>query len=147
MMKMTDSKKLLKNAGVGATINRASVIECIARSDHALSAQEILHHVRCRHTINKVTLYRILDLFVEKNIVHRNSTGDRAFRYCLGNYGTGNNHCHFYCTKCGNMECVEMSRIPVDTAVWEKRLGQQINHIEIRLDGVCNQCCTKKGLS
>jgi len=139
-MKQFNAHERLRRCGIDATRNRAAVLESIAGCRHAPSAREILARVRARRAINKVTLYRILDLLVEKKIICRNSTGDRSFRYCLGTAGTADSHCHFFCTRCGSMLCVDMESLPAGARDLIGLLSMHVDRVEIRLDGVCSAC-------
>jgi len=141
-----DPKKLLRNAGLSMTLNRGLVLESIALSDRPLRAREILEEVRARHAMNKVTLYRILDLLVDKDVIFRHSSGDRAFRYCLTASGTRASHCHFYCKRCGCMECLSVEEMPIDFSVLRESFPMRVEEVEVRLDGVC-KACQKSGSS
>ena len=76
-----DYEGLLKHSGLGHTVNRLRVLEIIGNRSHPPSAQEIFDELNKSHEVNRVTVYRILELFVEKRLVERISAGDRSFRY------------------------------------------------------------------
>jgi len=139
-MNTPDAKKLLREAGLPMTPNRGLVLESISSSDRPLRAREILEEVRATHAMNKVTLYRILDLLVDKNVIFRHSSGDRAFRYCLTASGNRASHCHFYCKRCGGMECLSSQNIPIDFNALRESFPMRVEDVEIRLDGICDAC-------
>ncbi|MFW5734356.1 MAG: Fur family transcriptional regulator [Oceanidesulfovibrio sp.] len=140
-----DPHNLLANAGIEDTPLRHLVVRLLSEAERPLAALDILERVREEHSINKVSLYRILDLLVEHGLVRRLSSPappDRAFRYCLPGGGQPH-HCHFYCTRCRRMECLDGSEAPVLL----ERLAGQSGHVvvssDIRLDGLCAECARK----
>ncbi|TVM19515.1 transcriptional repressor [Oceanidesulfovibrio indonesiensis] len=133
---------LLADAGIEDTPLRHLVVRLLAEADRPLAALDILERVRREQSINKVSLYRILDLLVEHGLVRRLSSPappDRAFRYCLPGGGKPH-HCHFYCTRCRRMECLDCSEAP---ALLERLAGERglvVMSSDIRLDGLCEEC-------
>ena len=149
------SENLLRSTGLDPTPLRVAVLHFLLQSHSPLQAQEILDKVRQTRPINKVTLYRILDLLVHHGLVLRHSSGERAFRYCaLPPHkrsaedcceGDGGQlmHCHFHCTQCGGMHCIESDAVPLNCAELLRNVPQQVQAVEIRLDGLCADCLEK----
>ena len=131
---------LLEGRGIEPTPHRMAVLEAIRDSHHPLRAQEILGLLSENKDINRVTIYRILDLLVEKGLVERISSGDRSFRYGLSPLAHGRPHAHFYCRNCGHMECLRPEEVTFDLEGLAAGLSGQIEKVEIRLDGTCEQC-------
>lgn len=138
-MEKTRLKDLLHQSGVEPTPCRLRVLAVIAASHSPLQAQEILAGIPPEAAMNKVTLYRILDLLTEKELVWRHSGGDRVFRYCLAD-GSHAVRCHFYCTSCREMRCLPTSRVPDEVARLKREGALEVHSVEIRLDGVCEEC-------
>ena len=130
---------MLGKAGIEPTACRLRVLEAIAASPAPLQAQEILDIFPPERAMNRVTLYRILDLLVEKKLVWRHSGGDRTFRYCLADRSHGV-RCHFYCTSCREMRCLRGSQVPAEVARLKQEGALEVHSVEIRLDGVCEEC-------
>ncbi|KHK02714.1 Fur family transcriptional regulator [Desulfovibrio sp. TomC] len=133
-------KTMLTRAGIDPTPLRLAVAEVLAGEGRALPAGDILTLVRRQHQANKVTLYRILDLFVEKGLARRHSSGDRALRYCLEPGFSDRPHCHAYCVRCGRMECLPAALGVVDVAALGPMLAMDVMAVEVRIDGVCASC-------
>jgi Fe2+ or Zn2+ uptake regulation protein len=131
---------VLARAGIEPTTLRLCVADVLAREGRALAAADILARVRAGMPANKVTLYRILDLFVERGLANRHSSGDRAFRYCLGPRFSGRTHCHAYCLRCGRMECLPAAKEAVDVAALARSCGMDVAGVEVRIDGICAAC-------
>ena len=95
---------LLEESGLGYTPNRHRVLEVVGNSNGPLSAQQIFDILSRNDNINRVTVYRILDILVEKELVDRISGGGRSFLYGLAPNENHPAHPHFYCKSCGNLE-------------------------------------------
>lgn len=135
-----DYLDLLKGSGLGYTPNRLRILEIIGNNRHPLSAQEIVERLNQTQGINRVTVYRILDLLVEKNLVDRISAGDRSFRYGLAPNANHSPHSHFYCKTCGVMECLDPDSARLSLNPLERRFFGSIDRIEVRFDGICEGC-------
>lgn len=103
------SAQRLAQAGYDPTPRRLAVLDALtalAQQPHAPAAPELLALVRQYVTMDKVTLYRVLDLLTGCGVVQRHSGGDGVFRYCLAREGEAMPHGHFYCTRCGRTTCL-----------------------------------------
>jgi Fur family ferric uptake transcriptional regulator len=131
---------LLKASGLEPTANRLRVLEVVGNSRYPLSAADIYQTLARRRTINRVTVYRILDLLVARGLVDRLSTGGRSFYYGLAPNAHHHPHPHFYCLRCGQMDCLNPASLSVDArSLWQTFPGR-IDKVEIRVDGVCKNC-------
>jgi len=136
---------MLGRAGIEPTPLRLLAAHVLLCEGRALSAADILARVRSQHAANKVTLYRILDLFVERGLANRHSSGDRALRYCLGTRASSRPHCHAYCIRCGRMECLPAAADMLDVAALGPALAMDVTAVEVRIDGVCAACRREAG--
>ena len=135
-----DYSRLMDRAGLGPTSNRLRVMEVIGSTSGPVKAQEIHRIVNRTHPINRVTVYRILDLLVEKGLVDRISGGGRSFYYGLAPNENHAAHPHFYCTRCGSMQCLNPEALQVDSRQLDRTFAGMIENVEIRFDGVCKTC-------
>ena len=133
-------EELLSVADLEATANRMRVLEVVGNNRFPLSAGDIYKILERSSTINRVTVYRILDLLVESGVVERISTGGRAFYYGLAPNDYHKSHPHFYCKKCGQMDCLSPESLTVDTEPLWKTYPGRIDKVEVRIDGICNNC-------
>ncbi|EKO38684.1 MAG: Fe2+/Zn2+ uptake regulation protein [Solidesulfovibrio magneticus str. Maddingley MBC34] len=132
--------RMLARAGIEATPLRLAVVGAMAGAGRALPAGDILALVRRLRPANRVTLYRILDLLVEKGLVRRHSAGDRAQRYCLEPGTAAAPHGHAYCVRCGAMQCLPQGAGLADLAALGQGLAMDVLSVEVRIDGVCAAC-------
>lgn len=132
----------LRNAGIRATPVRQWVLAALADGGGVSPAEMLERLAEEGVRINKVTLYRTLDLFVERGVAERHAGAaptDRSFRYCVA---TPQGHCHFYCTVCGSMQCLHA---PVDLSPLIREIraaGGTVHAADVRLEGVCGRCAT-----
>lgn len=131
---------MLTSAEVETTKNRLHVLEVVGNNQFPLSADDIFKTLERSSSINRVTIYRILDLLVDNGIVERLSTGGRAAYYGLAPNDHHAPHPHFYCKNCGQMDCLNPESLSVDTGpLWQTFPGR-IDKVEVRVDGVCKNC-------
>lgn len=122
------------------TRNRLTVLEVVGNNNSPLNAQQIYATLIRNHEINRVTVYRILDLLVEKGILERLSGAGRSFYYGLAPNDHHRPHPHFYCTSCGNIECLNPESLLLDVAPLERTYPGEIQGVAVRVDGVCKNC-------
>ena len=131
---------ILQEAGLDPTAHRLHILEVIGANPSPLSATDVFKTMARNHRINRVTVYRILDLLVEKNVLERLSSGGRAAHYGLAPNEHHVRHPHFYCTNCGQMDCLQPESLAIDMAHLKKNFAGEIDRIEIRVDGTCKNC-------
>ncbi len=139
-----DYKEMLEEAGVASTPNRLRVLEVVGGNNFPLSAADIHETLERSAHINRVTVYRILDLLVEKQIVARIATGGRAAYYGMAPNAQHPAHPHFYCTRCGRMDCLTPETVTIDFNAFASTFPGRIDKFELRLDGICRNCLKKK---
>ena len=132
--------RLLEQSGLSPTQNRLTVLEVVGNNNSPLNTRQIYTTLRRNHEINRVTVYRILDLLVEKGILERLSGGGRSFYYGLAPNDHHQPHPHFYCTSCGNIECLNPESLFLDVAPLERTYPGVIQGVAVRVDGVCKNC-------
>jgi Fur family ferric uptake transcriptional regulator len=137
-------EELLSGADLKATANRIRVMEVMGNNSYPLSAGDIYEILKRSSTINRVTVYRILDLLVENGVVERISTGGRAFYYDIAPHDHYKPHPHFYCKNCGQMDCLSPEALSVDISPLWKTYPGRIDKVEVRIDGTCKNCEKRK---
>ena len=133
--------RLLQKSKLRRTPVRAGVLEVLAKSSRAMGAVEILEKLP-PHT-DAVTVYRTLNTFTRKNVLHRVRGEDRVWRYALGSEEESpvHQHPHFVCESCGKVECLKEAEVPggfVQSLGVGK--GYRVRFPEVVLHGVCPRC-------
>lgn len=140
MCHQCDYASLLESSGLASTSKRLQVLEVIGNNNSPLSAQQIFDTLQRTGNINRVTVYRILDLLVDSELVDRINGGGRSFVYGLAPNDNHPAHPHFYCKNCGNLECLNPESLNVDMQSMERTFPGLIENVEVRVDGVCKNC-------
>jgi len=144
MCQRCDYRSLIEKGGLDYTPNRFKVLEIVGNSPSPLSAAEIHETLARSREVNRVTVYRVLELLVERKIVERISAGDRSFRYGLHPNTNHPPHPHFFCTRCGHMECLNPRSVHLDAESLKETFPGVIDKVEVRLDGMCKNCLRRK---
>jgi len=140
MCQHCDYSNFLEASGLGHTANRHRILEVIGNNSSPLSAQQIFETLNRTDNINRVTVYRILDLLVDKGLVDRINGGGRSFVYGLAPNENHPAHPHFFCKSCGNLECLNPQSLNVDLQPMQRTFAGLIENVEVRVDGVCKNC-------
>jgi Fur family ferric uptake transcriptional regulator len=132
-------KDILKRNNLSVTGSREKILSLFLNQPGALAHGDI--EKRAGEKFDRVTVYRTLQTFVEKGIIHTIPSADNAIRYalCKDQCSEGHHHdhhIHFVCTNCGNTYCLD------DVVTPEVKLpeGYASSHIEVVVDGVCKSC-------
>lgn len=137
----TDIKEILKRSQLSVTASREKILHLFLEQTGALAHGDI--EKRAGEKFDRVTVYRTLQTFVEKGIIHTIPTADNSIRYalCKDDCAEGHHHdqhIHFVCTNCKNTYCLD------DIVTPEIKLpkGYSSEHIEVVVEGVCKNCKT-----
>ncbi|MCK5705280.1 MAG: transcriptional repressor [Cyclobacteriaceae bacterium] len=139
-MKYSDYKKALKLHSLRITDCRIDVLERFYNNNHALSMKDLEIYLE---DYDRVTLYRTINSFVEKGLLHRipDDSGSATFGICLDTCTAEqhhHDHVHFKCNICGHIECLSDYRVPIVDLP-----GYEITDSNLVINGVCKQCKQK----
>lgn len=130
---------LLKRNQLSITDSRSKILELFLQQNGALAHADI--EKKSGASFDRVTVYRTLQTFVEKGIIHTIPTADNSILYalCKDECSEGHHHdhhVHFVCQECTNTICLE------DITVPEVKLpnGYQATQVEVVVNGVCKEC-------
>jgi Fur family transcriptional regulator, ferric uptake regulator len=130
---------ILRRNSLSVTESRKKILNLFLSVSGALAHGDIER--KAGEKFDRVTVYRTLQTFVEKGIIHTIPTTDNSVRYalCKNNCTEGHhhdNHVHFICLKCGATLCLEDVIVP-DIRM---RKGYSVNEIEMVVKGICMDC-------
>ena len=130
---------ILKHAQLSVTENRTKILDLFTSAQSALSHADIEN--KLGEHLDRVTIYRTLQTFVEKGIIHTIPTADNSVLYalCKDDCSEGHhhdNHVHFICDKCSTTYCLENVTIP-SIKLPEGFTETQIN---VLVSGICKNC-------
>lgn len=137
-------QNLLIKAGLEPTAHRLRVMEIVGDSDMPLTAAAIFSAVDQATPINRVTVYRILDLLVHHLVLDKIS-GARAAHYGLAPNEHHAPHPHFCCTRCGALLCLTPGSLTVNTKNLKDSGAGSVTRIEVLVEGICEACMNQEG--
>jgi Fur family transcriptional regulator, ferric uptake regulator len=135
--------ELIETHGLDPTPNRVRVMEMIGNNPSPIRAQEIFTTVRRTAEINRVTVYRILDLLVERGLVARLSGGGRSRVYGIAPNENHPAHPHFHCRNCDLLQCLQPGSLKVDVEDYQRSFAGEICGVDVRVEGICSACLKK----
>lgn len=129
-------ERLLKKKGLRRTGPRVAVLGVLFAAERPVSQEEIAAEIGA-DAPNKVTIYRALESFVEKDIVHKAFLQDRTWHFELAhNCSEHQCHPHFSCTNCGQTHCMTGVSVPMTADCG----GYVIEYQRVQLEGLCPKC-------
>jgi len=131
--------QILKRNQLSVTDSRTKILEQFLLQNGALAHADI--EKKSGEHFDRVTVYRTLQTFVDKGIIHTIPTADNSIRYALCKDACSeghhqDHHVHFVCSQCGTTLCLE------DIAVPDVKLptGYESTLVEVVVNGVCKEC-------
>jgi Fur family ferric uptake transcriptional regulator len=129
------AQEILHKHNLVRTSCRQSIIDTIVNSGFAISEEEIKQKIDS--TYDRTTFYRSFKTLIENRIIHKIVVDNQLVKYALSENRTiSKNHVHFYCNKCGTVECLPDAEIksPVLPA------GYSQVEAELIIKGFCVKC-------
>lgn len=130
---------VLKRNHLSVTDSRRKILGLFMSQHGALAHADIERNAE--EKFDRVTVYRTLQAFVEKGIIHTIPTADNSVRYalCKDSCSEGHHldhHIHFVCSNCGNTYCLD------DIVTPDIRLpkGYSADRVEVVAEGICDHC-------
>jgi Fur family ferric uptake transcriptional regulator len=136
---MKQVEEILKKNHLSVTGSRQKIMQLFLNSNGALAHADI--EKKTGESFDRVTVYRTLQSFVEKGIIHLIPTRDNSIKYalCKDDCEAGHhhdNHVHFICDECNKTICLD------DVTVPQVKLpkGFTPQHAEMVVNGICEEC-------
>ena len=131
--------RTLKRNKLSVTGSRKKILQLFLEQSGALSHGDI--EKKAGEKFDRVTIYRTLQTFVDKGIIHTIPTADNSIRYalCKDECSEGHHHdhhVHFICSNCHKTYCLD------DVVTPEIKLpkGYTPEHTEVVVEGICKNC-------
>jgi Fur family ferric uptake transcriptional regulator len=130
---------MLKRNQLSVTGSRKKILHLFFEQEGALAHGDI--EKKAGEKFDRVTIYRTLQVFVGKGIIHTIPTADNSIRYalCKDDCSAGHHHdhhVHFICNNCGNTYCLD----DVVTPDIKLPRGYNATHVEVLAEGICKNC-------
>lgn len=129
---------ILHRRQLSSTESRRKILSLFLNSEDALTHGDIEKTVGDKY--DRVTIYRTLQTFEEKGIIHAIPTADNSIKYALckeceeGHHH--DDHVHFICTNCGKTICLE----DVVSPKIDLPKGYEAESVQVVIKGVCREC-------
>ncbi|WP_293789441.1 Fur family transcriptional regulator [uncultured Pedobacter sp.] len=135
-------EKLLVKNGLKRTAPRLQVLEILSGRDSATS-QPYLEQVMGKDA-DRVTLYRVLQAFEEKGIIHKVLDQQGTANYAICSDGCSahehhDEHVHFNCDNCHKIYCLDTVKIPA----LKVPAGFKVDRLNLIATGLCAGCSDK----
>lgn len=130
--------ELLRRSNLSVTEGRKKILSLFLQSPDALSHGDIER--KAGEKFDRVTVYRTLQAFVEKGIIHTIPTADNSVLYALckgceeGHHH--DDHVHFVCDNCGTTICLD----DVVSPQIDLPEGYSARSVQVVINGTCKNC-------
>ncbi|GAA4740768.1 Fur family transcriptional regulator [Flavisolibacter ginsenosidimutans] len=129
---------ILHRRQLSSTESRRKILSLFLAEDDALAHGDIEKKVG--ENFDRVTIYRTLQTFEEKGIIHSIPTADNSILYALckeceeGHHH--DDHVHFVCTNCEKTICLD----DVISPKIDLPKGYEAESVQVVIKGVCKEC-------
>lgn len=136
---MDQNLTILRKNGLSITAGRKKILDLFLDNEGALAHADIEKHTDA--AFDRVTVYRTLQTFVDKGIIHQIPTTDNSILYalCKDKCEAGHHHdehVHFICNKCNKTICLDDVTVP---AVKLPKGFQPVQAAMV-VTGICAEC-------
>lgn len=134
---MNSGQIILHNNDLKSTPARLMILSYLSEQQTPQAVEDITSHIESRHeSVDRVTVYRILETFVKKGLIKRLEFGEGKYRYEIA----GDDHHHLICESCGKVEDISDCHI----SELEKEISQGkkflVKRHQLEFFGVCRSC-------
>ncbi len=129
---------ILRKKNLSITDSRKKILSLFLQANDALTHGDM--EKKAGEKFDRVTIYRTLQTFVEKGIVHVIPTIDNSIRYALCKDCTEghhhDDHVHFICSNCNTTICLD----DVVSPFIKLPEGYFAKNVQVVINGICNNC-------
>ncbi len=129
---------ILRRKHLSITDSRKKILSLFLMNKDALAHGDI--EKKAGEKFDRVTIYRTLQTFVEKGIVHTIPTADNAVLYALckdcDEEHHHDDHVHFVCSNCNATICLDNIVSPQINLP----AGYKTADVQVVINGVCKNC-------
>lgn len=140
-MQTNDPTTCLELKGVKPTANRILVLRALRESARPMSLTDLENVLE---TMDKSSIFRVLTLFLEHDIVHAFEDGRGILNYepCTNQTvcNLSDAHIHFYCESCRRSFCLDDIPLPE----FHLKEGFTMHSVSFVIKGECPQCRKKE---
>ncbi len=131
-----DCRRELQEVSLQVTPARVATMQLFESHDTPLDAQHLIDHLQKDLGIDRVTVFRIINAFVEKGLLRKVEFGEGKARYELNK---GEHH-HLICEQCGKIEDISDCNIGELEKDIKKKKGFLVRQHSLEFFGLCKDC-------
>ena len=133
---MNNISQILRQKGYRLTHQRQQILDALTAFPQ--SVEDVIAALKNRNeSIDRVTVYRTLDCFVDLGVVGKTQFKDKIAKYEL--LTEAHHHHHLVCDKCGSVEDVALNEAFLLRKVREQTNFQVKSH-SLEFFGLCANC-------
>lgn len=130
---------ILHQAKIKQTQGRQEILSAIVSLGRPVDVADILHKLKeSQIDVDRATVFRTINLFIEHAILKRIEFAEGKFRYELASLP---HHHHLVCTNCGKIDGIQGCSIP---KTFEQHVSEKyafiINSHSLEFFGLCKNC-------
>ncbi len=144
----------IRSQGARITATRVRVLAALMESASALSHQELFDRIGSSFSVDRVTVYRVLEWLVQSGLAHRIAGEDRVWRFSVARHADEDDagdaaaphshhadvHGHFQCDTCRRMFCID-APVGIEQNLARLPEGFEGRDVEVVVRGLCPACC------
>ena len=136
-----EAEDILAAHGVRPTVNRILVVRALQQASAPMSLTQLEERLE---SLDKSSIFRALMVLREAHVAHdvEDGRGVTLYELCGGHdsCSPADMHVHFYCERCGKVECFPTVAAPaVDVPS-----GYELRTVNYMLKGLCPDCVRRK---
>lgn len=137
-MSSSIEETILNRKNIKPTSNRILVVRELLKATHPVSLADL--EASLGFLMDKASIFRVLELFSEKDVVHVIEDGTRSLKYeichSVERHSISDQHVHFYCEHCKETYCLKNIKVPSV----EMPEGFQPHTVNYMIKGKCPKC-------
>ena len=127
---------MLRKSGLRVTVTRATLVAAMLESHEPVSMDDAIR-LCGDNGGDPATIYRNLQALTEAGILQPVRGVGRREMFELVHEPHAHSHAHVSCTRCGRVECIELSKLP-DKPAGPK--GWTVDDVTVTVWGLCPDC-------
>ena len=127
--------KILRENGYSITSQRLSVFDALQQIDDPITITQLADKLT---DMDRVSVYRTVELFEKVGIVHRLWTGFKSKIELSENFSP--HHHHFTCLECDETIGLNSEVLEKDLKDFECEYGFELTQHSVELSGYCTKC-------
>jgi Fur family ferric uptake transcriptional regulator len=131
------AEALIRRTGDRVTSARVQILAVLLNAGSALTHGEVEARLGKSLSVDRVTVYRVLEWLTEVGLAHRITESDRIWRFIALPEGRSSGSAHFTCTCCS-----QTIFLPGRVSARTPRLpaGYRVQQRELSIRGLCSEC-------